>query len=335
MKGKLPLIVYCKLPHANAGGHRKITWSPFLDIWLWLKPRGLDRLIENNLPEGNKQMMTIVDTCLSQRIQEEHKCRQTGASATKTDSKDLLHYLLRAEDPEGGPGFTPLELRGETELLLSAGFDTTSAVIAATFFYLIRNPVAYAKLAAEVRHTFASVDEIVTGSQLSSCVYLRAVIDETMRMSPPGVSEGIREVLPGGITIRGHFIPAGLNVGTALYALHHDQGIFHDPFVFRPERWIVSETVSAEAVAEVNAAVFPFSIGSRGCPGKRLAYQEMTTAMARLVFRMDFRAVAGDERGVGRPELMWGRRHKTQWQVKDALVVARDGPLIQFKLRAS
>jgi cytochrome P450 len=51
-------------------------------------------------------------------------------------------------------------------------------------------------------------------------------------------------------------------------------------------------------VAEIESAFFPFSIGSRGCPGKRLAYQQMTTTMARVLFCMDFRAVAGDTTGV-------------------------------------
>ena len=277
--------------------------------------------------------MVIINSCLSQRIQDEQLRRQNKQPANKDGSKGLLQYLLQADDPEGGPGFTPLELRGETELLLSAGFDTTSAVIAAMFFYLTRNVSAYSKLSQEIRQTFDRVDDIVTGPQLSSCIYLRAVIDETMRMSPPGVAEGIREVLPGGITIQGHFIKEGLNVGSALYALQHHQEVFGDPFVFRPERWMVSESVSVASVAEAQSAFFPFSLGSRACPGKRLAYQEMAIAMARLVFRMEFEAVAGDMRGVGRPEFMWGRKNKTQWQVDDALVVARDGPLIRFKLR--
>jgi cytochrome P450 len=90
------------------------------------------------------------------------------------------------------------------------------------------------------------VEDIVTGPRLSSCIYLRAVIDETMRMSPLGAAEGIREVLLGGIDVKGHYIEVGLNVGTAIYALHHDEEIFHDPFLFRPERWIVSESVSAK-----------------------------------------------------------------------------------------
>lgn len=279
-------------------------------------------------------MMALVDSCLSHRIKQEELRRRENQPPCKDGFKDLLQYLLQADDPEGRPEFTPLELRAETELLLSAGFDTTSAVLAAIFFYLTRNASAYAKLTREIRQTFARVDDIVNGQRLSSCSYLRAVIDETMRMSPPGVAEGIREVLSGGIVIDGQAIAAGVNVGTAYYALHHHQDIFHDPFVFRPERWIVSETVSAASVAEVESACFAFSIGSRGCPGKRLAYQELSNTMARVVFCMDFRAVEGDTKGVGGPELMWGRRNKTQWQVDDALVVVRDGPLIQFKARS-
>jgi hypothetical protein len=72
-------------------------------------------LVESNLPEGNKQMMAVVDPCLADRIKEEQIRRKSGECTSKSRSKDLLHYLLRAEDPEDGPGFTPLELRGETE----------------------------------------------------------------------------------------------------------------------------------------------------------------------------------------------------------------------------
>lgn len=280
-------------------------------------------------------MMAIVDSCLSHRIKAEQLRRQNKQPIEDQGSRDLLHYLLQADDPEGGPGFTPLELRGETELLLSAGFDTTSAVMAAIFFYLTRNKLSYTKLTQEIRQSFSTLDEIVTGSRLSSCTYLKAVIDETMRMSPPGVSEGIREVLPGGVNLQGRFLREGLNIGTALYALHHHQDVFGDPFLFRPERWIVSGNVSAESVEKAGSAFFPFSMGSRNCPGKRLAYQELTTALARLVFRMDFQSVPGDTKGEGSSTLMWGRRHKTQWQVDDALVVARDGPLIQFQRRAA
>lgn len=97
----------------------------------------------------------------------------------------------------------------------------------------------------------------------------------------------------------------------------------------------MSDDGSAESVDKADSEFFPFSMGSRNCPGKRLAYQDLTTALARLVFRMEFQSIPGDTRGEGSSTLMWGRRHKTQWQVDGALVVAGDGPLIQFKRRAA
>jgi len=143
-------------------------------------------LVENNLPEGNKQMMAVIESCLSYRIKEDKSRRQNKQPVIKDGSKDLLHYLLQAEDSEGGPGFTPLELRGETELLLSAGFYITSAVLAAMFFHLTRNPSVYSKLTKEIRQAFAGMNEIVTGTRLSDCIYLRAVIDETMPRARQG-----------------------------------------------------------------------------------------------------------------------------------------------------
>ena len=51
------------------------------------------------------------------------------------------------------------------------------------------------------------MDDIVTGPSLSSSsIYLRAVIDKHVCMIPPTAAEGIREVLPGAITIQNHII---------------------------------------------------------------------------------------------------------------------------------
>ena len=50
---------------------------------------------------------------------------------------------------------------------------------------------AYSELGQEVTQTFDRVEDIVTGPQLSSsCIYLRVVIDEHIRVTPPGVVEG-------------------------------------------------------------------------------------------------------------------------------------------------
>ena len=200
---------------------------------------------------------------------------------------------------------------------------------------MTRFPLVYEKLTAEIRSTFASSEEVHAGQQLTSCRYLRAFIDETMRMSPPVNSELSREVMQGGFTVDGHVFKEGTNIGVSMYSLHHNESVIQDPYVFRPERWILNEKngVTAESIAAVESAFSPFSCGPRACPGKNLAYLEMTITMAKLLYLADVQAVEGSDLGAGRANMMWGRRNKMQYQTYDYFVAIRDGPKVQLKAR--
>ena len=68
-----------------------------------------------------------------------------------------------------------------------------------------------------------------------------------------------REVVGEGITIDGTFYPAGTVVGVTVYALHHNEDYFPDPYVFKPERWIVNEKtgVTQESVGSCPISVQP------------------------------------------------------------------------------
>ena len=196
--------------------------------------------------------------------------------------------------------------------------------------------MVYEKLTAEIRKTFAQPEDIHAGQQLTSCRYLRACIDETMRITPPAATDPEREVLDGGLTIDGHYFGRGINVGVSIYALHHNEDTYRDPQVFKPERWIVDEKngITAQSVAAAESAFSPFSLGPRACPGKHLAYLEMTITVAKVLYRADVRAVEGSDIGAGSPDLIWGRRNKGQYQTQEWFVASKDGPLVQFKARS-
>ncbi|EHK97881.1 putative Cytochrome 67 [Glarea lozoyensis 74030] len=183
-----------------------------------------------------------------------------------TDRKDFFYYLLNARDPETGQGFTGPELWGESNLLIIAGSDTTSTALASAFFYLVHNPSTLANLTKEIRTKFDDVEQIHTSPELNSCHYLRAVIDESMRLSPPVGGILPREVLAGGLEIDGHHIPAGTVVGVPHYAIHHNPSYYPDPFTFNPDRWIAeSPAETKDTVALAQSAFCPFSVGPRGC----------------------------------------------------------------------
>lgn len=250
--------------------------------------------------------------------------------------KDMFHYIFQAKDPETGqPAYSWNELLSEANLLIIAGSDTTSISLCGFFFYLVHYPRVYAKLVNHIRSTFASVDEIVEGQKLSSCQYLRACLDEAMRLTPAGPSEFSRTILPGGLVIDGEFFPEGVNVGAAGWSDGHNDETYGDSNIYRPERWIVDEEngVTADSVAYIKSCFHPFSSGPRNCVGQNLAILEMLLVAARTLYRMDVRHAPGSKLGAGAPELGWGRRDKKSYQVDDGFISLRQGPMLQFRKR--
>jgi cytochrome P450 len=251
------------------------------------------------------------------------------------DRRDFFYHLLNAKDPETGNGFSMNELWGESNLLIIAGSDTTSTAMAGTFFYLAHNPLVFEKLKTEIRETFQDVEEIVSGPKLSGCTYLRACIDESMRMTPPVAGIVPREVLAGGMDIDGHHIPVGIDVGVPHYAIQHNPEYYPKPFDYIPERWLADASVNPlhAKLGDAHAAFCSFSIGPRGCIGKGLAYVELSLTIARVLYMYDLRLAPGTTLGAGSADLEVGRTRPMEYQIEDRFASMKDGPMLQFRAR--
>ncbi|KAI3325418.1 cytochrome P450 [Xylariaceae sp. AK1471] len=232
------------------------------------------------------------------------------------------------------------ELWVEANLLIVAGSDTTSAALSAASFYLSRNPECYQKLASEIRSTFGSGQDIKSGPQLASCRYLRACIDEAMRMSPPVSTILWREQDPNDeqpLVIDGHVIPKGTLFGVSAYAIHHNEEYFPDAYSFKPERWLDADTSPEQQAAakRMHNAFAVFSIGSRSCAGKPLAYMEMSLVLAKTLWYFDFEAASGKlgEVGAGKPGGPPGRNRPGEFQLDDIFTSRHDGPYLIFRPR--
>lgn len=307
-----------------------------------LNTLSLDRFLFPHVAAGRARYMAYSRAQLTERTK----------LGDETDRRDFFYHLLKARDPETGLGFSTPELWGESNLLIIAGSDTTSTALAATVFYLVRDPRALARVAAEVRTRFADVEDAHQGAALAGCTYLRACVDEAMRLSPSVGGIVPREVLAGGIEVDGVRVPAGTVVGVPHYAIHHNEAHFPRPFDFIPERWIAGETwpspvaggargekreavVSEVQVAAAQAAFCPFSVGPRGCIGKGLAYAEMTITLARLLWLYDVRRAVGvaDPAEGGRPGAEWGREKKGEMQLVDTFTSLKEGVMVDFRRR--
>ena len=104
---------------------------------------------------------------------------------------------------------SPLKAQGYLLTSCSiAGGETVSTFLTATTYYLCRNPQPYQKLREEIRGQYQSYDQIDAATALQ-LPYLQAVIQEGLRIFPPG-SQGFPRIPPG-VVIDENFIPAGVS----------------------------------------------------------------------------------------------------------------------------
>lgn len=261
---------------------------------------------------------------------------------------DFLSRLVGVEDKKTSWHPTFADLGTESLNMMMAGADPFSSVLAGTLFYLVHNPQTLAKATQEVRYvqlillarssliysrsTFPSPSAIVNSPDLTSCTYLYACIEEALRRTAPVPSHLPRVVLPGGMTIDSQHFPADTVVGVPMYAIHHSETYFPAPFTFQPERWLESASNSAEDIALARKAFNPFSIGTRQCSGRALAYLQLKLTLAHLLWRFDMRIAEGEEGvGAGKEGLGVGRERQDEFQLWDALGFGRDGPVLEFK----
>lgn len=132
----------------------------------------------------------------------------------------------------------------------------------------MRNPAAYEKLTAEI-------DEAIADGVLSIPVayveavklpYLKACINEGMRLHPSVGLTMPRVVPAGGATISGFQFPEGYRVGINGAVVHYDNDVFGpDAENFNPDRWIEGNAV------RMDKTMITFGAGARTCIGKNVS----------------------------------------------------------------
>lgn len=116
--------------------------------------------------------------------------------------------------------------------------------------------------------------------------YLRACIDETLRLRPPIAYQLPRLVhVPGGTMIADHHIQQGVVVAVPPYSVHRHDGLYKEPDAFKPERWL--DEKDPEQIKNLKAYTIPFSQGSRACIGRHIAIVELQILIPSLVRRYD------------------------------------------------
>ncbi len=143
-----------------------------------------------------------------------------------------------------------------------------------------------AKLRAELDSSLTTEDTMAPWSKVKRMTYLRACINESMRLSPPVATDLLRTTPSDRCyVIAGEVVPPNTNVSISAYTAHRDPSIFTDPEAFRPERWL---TASESLLKEMLAVYIPFSTGARACIGRNVALLMQLVFIGTVVHRYDF-----------------------------------------------
>lgn len=180
-------------------------------------------------------------------------------------------------------GLTHADIQQISGTLIVAGSETTATLASGAMYYLVKHPLWISKLYQELRSTFENESQMSFAS-LSQLKILNAIIQEAFRMYP-AVPTSLPRVVPGeGATICGTFLPPGTQLGIAQYPAYRSSRNFKNADTFAPERFLGDK----EYTDDKRSVIQPFSVGPRNCIGQSLAWAEIRSILARLVWNFEF-----------------------------------------------
>lgn len=171
-----------------------IKHSMFVQAAWRLKP--YHRILEWFIPSaiGNHYEAHLSHTA------ETVSCRMENPDVER---KDILSYIADQLPYD--------ELLDNVNIIVTAGGDASATTMSSVIHYITQYPHAYKALVTEIQGAFKKESDI-TFAEVASLRYLKAVIDESMRIHP-SVPEGLARVVPkGGRVIDGQFVPGGVGV---------------------------------------------------------------------------------------------------------------------------
>lgn len=189
---------------------------------------------------------------------------------------DYVAMLMSARDKETGEPMPDRQLIDELMTLVVAGHETTASGLNWTWYLLSQHPEADRRLHEEVR----AAPELTAPSlaEMESLAYTQQVINEALRLYPPGWLLSRRSLGPD--VLSGCAIPAGADVLLCLYLLHRHPRYWKRPDAFEPERF------APEHEAErPRFAYMPFAAGPRHCIGETFALYEMLVHLYKVARR--------------------------------------------------
>jgi len=147
---------------------------------------------------------------------------------------DLLAKMLTLGDEEYGK-IPDDQIVDETLTILFAGHDTITSTLSWVIYFVAKYVDVQVKLRAEI-------DDILQGQEITLEVlpklkYLKAVIYESLRMRPP--VPFLDRCTSIDSIVCDKLVPKNTALTIDIYAMHHDATYWKEPYIFKPERFLL------------------------------------------------------------------------------------------------
>ncbi|MCJ1465275.1 hypothetical protein MMC07_003891 [Pseudocyphellaria aurata] len=257
----------------------------------------LPEIIANRIASGYMRFRAQCTGWINDVIEK----RSQGIYNDKFERQYAFDLLLEPQPVKDYVVPSAKELVDEALVLIVAGTDTTTYALTHATYHILRHSDVLKRLQEELQQTLNENEGRLEWATIRQLPYLTAIIQESLRLSPPVPGGLPRVVPPQGVRYGSHTLAGGTTVSTALFLIHKDPRLFPDPETFNPDRWLGEE---GKKLKKWNVA---FSSGTRGCIGINLAYQELYLCLALFfskfemeLFDTDASSVEWDDYGTAR-----------------------------------
>ncbi|KAF8510916.1 cytochrome P450 [Gautieria morchelliformis] len=210
-------------------------------------------------------------------------------------------------------------IRDEILNIMIAGRDTTMATLTFAVYCLSQNKDVLIKLRQEIL-TMVGPTRTPVFDDVKDCKYLRAVINETLRLYPAVPIDARQSkratTWPASDGGKPYYLPAGTDVPYAVWLMHRRTDLWGpDASEFDPDRFLDARL---HKYLTPNPFIFlPFNAGPRICLGQQFAYNEISVMLIRLLQAFDTITLAPEAQPAeSHPPASWKQTSGTQATTK-------------------
>ncbi|KAM0009233.1 putative cytochrome P450 [Helianthus debilis subsp. tardiflorus] len=167
------------------------------------------------------------------------------------------------------------------------GTDTIALLTEWVMAELVINQGIQSKLRFELNTVMGNKN--LNDVEMTKLPYLQAVIKETLRVHPPGPLLSWARLSTSDVHLtNGMVIPANTTAMVNMWAITHNPDIWECPFVFDPDRFLLSAGGSNVDIRGGDLRLAPFGAGRRVCPGMNIGMVTVSQWVAKLVYNFEW-----------------------------------------------